>query len=766
MLVLIAGFLGSLSGCGDSADPLKTGIIEFHDASTGVIITSITTSPGGSVTLVVRVRNLRSDGTTWVPVIGEKVTFTLLTPGNGGGLTVVNDRTAGNGQAMAVFTAGNNSATDSVRATTGSGATASITITKTGGIVGARISTLTASATTVGGYQTSTVTATVTDGNSPANPILGEPVTFTIPMNQSGACFITASLACVESITVNTDASGHAVALYRGGLYDPYSDASDTVRAALANGSSNALVIIRSGGTPLSIAVEASPTSVPAGGTSIITATLTGSGNAGVLVNFTIPVNNSGATLSAFSAVTDGSGRAVVTYIAGASDPMMNVSDSVQAVVGYISASVVITRSASTPLAIAVAASPSVVTAGGTSIITATLTGDRNVGVLVNLSIPINNSGASLSASSAVTDGTGKAVVSYSAGGNDPLLTIGDTVQASVGDISGAAAITWTGAGAPPPTTPLAISVAASPTSVGAGQVSIITATVTGGTNAGAGETVTFTLPGNNSGASLSASSAVTDGSGRAVVTYTAGSNNPTQDVSDTVRAALGNISSSATITRTGSATPPPLTISVAAVPASVNAGQASIVTATLTGTNNSGVTVSFALSVNNSGATLSAATAITDGAGRAVVVYTSGANNPTLNVTDTVQASVGSISSAAVITRTGSVITPSYSVTVTAAPTALTSDNGNSIITAQVLNNGVAVSGQLVTFTVTGTPSGGNVVGSVLPVSANTNLSGNAVVIFTGGGGTRPTGETDVVTASITIGAATYSGAAIITYP
>ena len=560
MLVLTTMFLGSLSGCGDSADPLRTGIIQFYDVSTGVIITSTTTQTGGSVTLVVRVLNLRSDGTTWVPIIGEKVTFTLLTPGNGGGLTVVNDRTAGNGQAMAVFTAGNNSATDSVRATTGSGATASITITKTGGIVGARISTLVASATTVAGYQTSTVTATVTDGNSPANPILGEPVTFTIPMNQSDACFITASLACVDTVTVNSDASGHAVALYRGGAYNPYYDVSDTVRAALANGSSNALVIIRSAATP--------------------------------------PV----------------------------------------------------------PLSIAVTATPEgPLTAGQASVITATLSGDDKVGVLVTFSLPVNNSGASLSASSAVTDGNGNAVVTYVAGGSNATEDVSDSVQASVGSISGSVAITRSGTGA----TALSISVAASPASVGAGQVSIVTAT--------------------------------------------------------------------------------------------------------LTGTNVAGVTVNFSLTTTI-GSTLSSTTAVTDGSGRAVVTYTAGLTNPTQNITDTVRATSGSAASAVAITRTGSAVTPGYVVTVTAVPSTLTADNANSIITANVKNDGTAVIGQVVTFTVTGTAPTGTFPGAA-PWTATTDASGNAVNTFTGGGA-HPTGETNVVTATITVGAANYSGNVIITYP
>jgi adhesin/invasin len=429
MLVLIAVFIGSLSGCGDSADPLGTGIIQFYDVTTDTVITSTTTQPGGSVTLVVRVLNLRSDGKTLVPVIGEKVTFTLLTPGNGGGLTVVNDRTAGNGQAMAVFTAGNNSATDSVRATTGSGATASITITKTGGIVGARISTLAASATTVAAYQTSTVTATVTDGS--ASPMMGEAVTFTIPVNESDACFVNAASACVASVTVSTDASGRAVALYRGGGYDSYSAVSDTVRAALANGSSNALVIIRSAATPLSIAVTASPTSVTAGQPSIITATLTGDGKAGVLVNFTLALNNSGATLSASSAVTDGNGNAVVTYTAGGNNSAEDVSDSVRAFVGSISSSVTVVRTGTGLLAgnsITVIATPPTVVAGaGSSVITANV--KNNLGAVsgVQVAFTVSGTGTNLSTYFATTDASGNAVTVFTVA-NGGLTTAGATV--------------------------------------------------------------------------------------------------------------------------------------------------------------------------------------------------------------------------------------------------------------------------------------------------------------------------------------------------
>lgn len=239
-LVLIIVFLGSLSGCGDSADPLGVGIIQFYDASTGVVVTSMTVDPGSSLTLVVKVKILRSDGTL-APVIGERVTFTLLTPVNGGGVTVMNDRTAGDGQAMAVYTSGNNFGIDSVRATTGSGATATITITKTGGLIGARIATITASPLTVGSGGSSVVTATVTDGNS--NPMQGETVTFSLPVNGSGASFAT-------PVSVATDAGGNAVVIYRAGSNTSLIDIFDTVRGALANGSSNAVVITVSAPAP------------------------------------------------------------------------------------------------------------------------------------------------------------------------------------------------------------------------------------------------------------------------------------------------------------------------------------------------------------------------------------------------------------------------------------------------------------------------------------------------------------------------------------
>lgn len=73
-----------------------------------------------------------------------------------------------------------------------------------------------------------------------------------------------------------------------------------------------------------------------------------------------------------------------------------------------------------------------------------------------------------------------------------------------------------------------------------------------------------------------------------------------------------------------------------------------------------------------------------------------------------------------------------------------------------------MAVSNEFVTFTVTGTAPLGTFPGAS---QATTDASGNAVNTFTGGGA-HPTGETNVVTATITVGATNYTGNVIITYP
>jgi hypothetical protein len=307
------------------------------------------------------------------------------------------------------------------------------------------------------------------------------------------------------------------------------------------------------------------------------------------------------------------------------------------------------------------------------------------------------------------------------------------------------------------------ISVIAAPTSLGAGASSIITATVLHADGTAATlRSVTFSISPNNSGGTITVND---DGknNGIATATYTAGTVASAGSIQDTVKASIENGASAVVfITRTAASTTGTYTVAVSPSPASVTAGQVSIITATVTNGSNAavGVSVDFTLPINGSGATLSAATATTDTSGKAIVIYQPGVTSPTLSIQDTVQAAVGTAISAVAITRTGS-STSAFIIAASAAPAALTADNSNSVVTANVKNNvGTVISGVTVTFTVTG---GGTV---PAPGTATTDGSGNAVIIFTGGPGARPTGETDVVTASITVSGNTYTSAVVLTYP
>jgi hypothetical protein len=679
-----------------------------------------------------------TSGSTSTPAAGVTVTFSLPVNNSGAILSSPAAITDGTGKAVVIYQPGGNSpmidVQDTAQASIADGSIRAVVITRTAGIAPTvAVVAIEAAPKTLTANQSSVITATVTDNKG--KPLSGETVIFSIPVRNTGSPQLT-------NYSGVSDGNGIVTTVYSPGTLLPANTVDDTVQASLVNGSSRAVVITRSGGTPISISVAAAPTSVKAGEASVITATLTGDDKSGVTVTFSLPVNNSGATLSAFSAITDGAGKAQVTYQAGNSSPTIDVSDTVRASYGSISSSVAITRTGTgtpTPLAISVAAAPNSVSAWGVSVITATLTGDNKAGVTVTFSFLINDSGAALSSMTAVTDGSGKATVSYQAGSDYPTFSVQDVVQAAVGIATSAVVITRTGAGPP---TPLAISVAAAPTSVNAGQASIVTATLTGDNNVGVA--VKFSLPIYPSGATLSASSAITDGSGKAVVTYRAGLNDPTLTVSDVVQAAVGSISSSVVITRTtGGGTGGADSISsLIASKTEVSSGVMSVITATVrceraASGESVSQTISFTIPLNKSEASF------IDSSGASVstitktmqlgvlsteisVTYSAGNKDSYKQVEDIVQATLGNGSTQSIIiTRTGST-TGGYTISLTANPTTLASRTGTSAITATVKDSsGINASGMPVHFSNTGS-------GTLDTMDRTTNTGGLATVTFT----------------------------------
>ena len=149
-------------------------------------------------------------------------------------------------------------------------------------------------------------------------------------------------------------------------------------------------------------------------------------------------------------------------------------------------------------------------------------------GVDVTFSLLTANGGR-LSASVQKTDGNGEASVVYTAGNNYSQ----DVVQAKLeNDNTASLVIKKSGSIAGP----VISDMQASPTSVTAGQQSIITIEVTDDDNPAAGQYVEITVNPNNSGASLIIPNPYTDAQGQVVATYVAGST-ADEDVTDTVQA-------------------------------------------------------------------------------------------------------------------------------------------------------------------------------------------------------------------------------------
>ncbi len=434
-----------VSGCGGSggsaADPMGTATVQFIDEAGKVLVPreggglfTFVIMPGESRQLIVWVTNARVDKdgkTTIVPVVNEYVSFTLLTPANGGSIRMVKERTDSSGRAIAMYTAGNNYAMDEVRATTEAGASAQLTILKTGGLIAKQIASLTPSSLSVPDGATSVITALVTDGNG--NPVMGETVLFSFTVNVSGAYFVTASQTNVGTFSATTNASGRAEAVYLAGGNSPTLTLYDTVRAALSNGSTQSVMITRSPGTVPSgavLALSADPSAVNGGQTTNITARVTGGTLSGAneTVTLTIPVNISGgsfinaagASVNTLTITTGGGGTATAVYRTGTNNSGTAVEDTIQGVVASSSAigSVRVTRNAGVAgYIVTVTADPSTVVVGSISRVTANVkdnTGKVTIGAAVTFTL---TGAGGIAPAAATTSGAGDAETNYTAAG-------------------------------------------------------------------------------------------------------------------------------------------------------------------------------------------------------------------------------------------------------------------------------------------------------------------------------------------------------------
>jgi hypothetical protein len=477
-------------------------------------------------------------------------------------------------------------------------------------------------------------------------------------------------------------------------------------------------------------------------------------------VFFDIVPNASGATLSSSKVVTNTAGEATVLYRAGASSG----SDVVRAFISNgvrMDVSITVTAIVS-GARIELGAAPSSLAAGQNSIVTATVTdsaGSPLKGQAVTFAFTNNSSGATLVTVNGTTDVSGRAIAVYTAGTADPTTEISDTIQAGIAGSADALVLTRTAAGA----TGITVSVAASATSLAAGQIAVVTATVTDGESAPViGQAVAFTLSANNSGAALITLSGTTDVSGRAVAQYTAGANNPTISVQDTIRASVTGSADAVVITRTVGA-PTGFQISMTANPTSLAAGATSVIVATVTNANGTaapGQQVSFSFFSAPSGATLTPiSSGITDVSGKALALYTAGTLSPNQGVQDTVLARATGTAAVVIITRQAASASGTRISSLTAVPSTLTTRDGTSVVTATVVqSDGVTpVAGATINFSLV------KGVGTVAPVTVVTDGGGQASAVFIGPGGAAAGFE--AVQASI-LGTTGGSAVVIISWP
>lgn len=331
------------------------------------------------------------------PLSGQVVSFRFLGGGaaaSGGALTVINGgSTDANGQALAVYTAGNNTPIAGIQDTVEAlvtGASGVVIITRTASTavapVGYRMA-LMADVASMAAGQSAVVTATVTDGSG--NPASGQAVTFALLNNNSGA-----SLATLNGGT--TDASGKAISVYTAGATTPASSVQDTIQASVT-GSTGAIVMTRTaagsgGGTGVRMTVNATPTSLIAGAMSVIVAQVDnadGTAAPGLAVTFGFVSNNSGApALTVVNGTTDGSGQAIATYIAGSNFAGLSIQDAVSASVTGSAGAAIITRLPATGtgnrVSLSLSPIPLLPTTSSNCIVTATVLRDDGLTPVAN----------------------------------------------------------------------------------------------------------------------------------------------------------------------------------------------------------------------------------------------------------------------------------------------------------------------------------------------------------------------------------------------
>jgi phospholipase C len=421
------------------------------------------------------------------------------------------------------------------------------------------------------------------------------------------------------------------------------------------------------------VTIAANPASITAGASSTLTVTATNATTVTITGS-----DGSSYTLAAAGGTQVVKPAKTTTYTATASSSTENTTATATVTVGAAPSAPTVT----------ITASPTSITAGGSSTLTVAATNAMTVTIAGS-----DGSSYNLAATGGTQVVKPAATTTYTATANGAAGTTAATAKATV---------TVTA----PPTTPPTVTVVANPSTITVGSASTLTIVATNATSVtvAGSDSTSYTLPA-ATGGTLNVSPAAT-------TTYTV-----------TATGAGGNATATATVTVVPAPPPPPVpTVTLTANPTTITAGQSS--TLTVTATNATTVTIT---GTDGNSYTLPAATG-----GTQVVSPTS-----TTSYTATANGAGGSATSPSVTVTVTRPATPT--VTITASPASIASGSASTLtVTA---TNATAV-------TVTGTDNSSY----TLAASGGTqSVSPTATTTYTatadGAGGTTPATASATVT-------------------
>ena len=568
---------------------------------------------------------------------------------------------------------------------------------------------------TANGIETTVVRVTVL--NTDDNALEGAPVSFS------------AELGTLSAATATTNSSGIAEVI----LTSPIILGTGAVRASASGITSSPVSLTFIAGPPANIAMQSTPSTVGISGSATVLVSVTDANNLPVQSNnltFFLETDQSGASLSALTQVTNTNGQASIIYTAGTTSGTDTLG--VRASNGQIDTlDIAVTASSVTINSITMTLGASTIVADGSTnaAIRATVRDTLNASV-AGVTVNFSSSLGSLSSGTAVTDSNGVAQVTLTSGTN-----LGTAVlNASTSGFSQSGSVSFVAG------PPASITASASPSSVGVGAASTVNVTVRDATgHLIAGESVSFNITTNISGGDLSALTATTNVNGVAKATYTSGISAGV-DVLTITSQTSGSVNASLSLTVNAS------TVSVNALEMFVGANTLSAdgvsqttVRATVNDVNGDpipGKAVSFTTSA---GTFSGGSSAVTDENGEAEVILVSSTN---LGGAVVVANSDGVLGTTTVQFVAGS----ASAMTISAAPSSLNFASISALSVKVVDAEGHPVPSEVVSFSDGTNVSGG----SLSATQVSTDVNGRASVNYTSGN----SAGTDIITATLVNGA------------